>query len=66
MYEVLINTDKCNGCGECVDICPSDVYEIQDGKSIVINAEECVGCESCMEVCERNAITVKEFGTAAA
>ena len=66
MYEILINTGKCNGCGECVDICPSDVYEIQDGKSIVINAEECVGCESCMEVCERNAITVKEFGTAAA
>ena len=66
MYEILINTNKCNGCGECVDICPSDVYEIQDGKCIAINAEECVGCESCMEVCERNAITVKEFGTAAA
>ena len=66
MYEVLIDSNKCNGCGECVDICPSDVYELQGGISIAINAEECVGCESCVEVCERNAITVKEIGTVAA
>jgi len=66
MYVILIDTDKCSGCGECVDICPSDVFELQDKISVAINAEECVGCESCVEVCERRAITVNETASAAA
>jgi len=66
MYEVIVDNDKCIGCGECVDICPVEVYELQDEKSIPVNAEECVGCESCIEVCEQDAITVREVGSAAA
>jgi len=49
---------KCVGYGECVDVCPVDVYEIKDEKSIPINANKCLGCESCGEVCEQEAITV--------
>ena len=48
------------GCGECVDVCPVEVYEIKDGKSEPVNSEECLGCESCVEVCETSAITVEE------
>ena len=48
-YNVNVDTDKCVGCGECVDVCPVEVYEIKDGKS-----------ESCVEVCETSAITVEE------
>jgi NAD-dependent dihydropyrimidine dehydrogenase PreA subunit len=59
-YKPEVNSEKCVGCGECVDICPVDVYEIQDEKSVVVNEEECVGCESCLEVCEENAITIAE------
>lgn len=66
MYEVIVDNDKCIGCGECVDICPVEVYELQDEKSVPVNAEECVGCESCIEVCEHEAITVREAGSAAA
>jgi NAD-dependent dihydropyrimidine dehydrogenase PreA subunit len=43
-----------------VDICPEEVYELQDEKSVPVRAEDCVGCESCIEVCEEEAITVKE------
>ena len=66
MYEIIVDNDKCIGCGECVDICPVGVYELQDEKSVPVNAEECVGCESCVEVCEHEAITVREYGEAAA
>jgi NAD-dependent dihydropyrimidine dehydrogenase PreA subunit len=66
MYEVIVDNDKCIGCGECVDICPVEVYELRDEKSVPVNAEECVGCESCIEVCEQDAITVREIGSAAA
>jgi NAD-dependent dihydropyrimidine dehydrogenase PreA subunit len=61
MYQIDVDEEKCIGCGECVEVCPSDVYEIQDEKSIVVNEEECVGCESCLEVCEQEAITITEM-----
>ena len=60
-YKPEVNVEKCVGCGECVDICPVDVYELQDEKSVPVNADECVGCESCIEVCEHEAITVTEI-----
>jgi NAD-dependent dihydropyrimidine dehydrogenase PreA subunit len=59
-WTVTVDADKCNGCGECVDVCPVEVYELQDGKSVAVNEEECLGCESCVEVCETGAITVEE------
>lgn len=59
-YNVNVDQDKCVGCGECVDVCPVEVYEMKDGKSEPANAEECLGCESCVEVCSSDAITVEE------
>lgn len=47
-YKPEVNTEKCIGCGECVEVCPVDVYELQDEKSVPVNAEECLGCESCI------------------
>jgi NAD-dependent dihydropyrimidine dehydrogenase PreA subunit len=60
MYKIQVDQEKCIGCRECVDICPVDVYEMQDEKSVPVSEEECIGCESCVEVCEQEAITVTE------
>lgn len=59
-YEVVVDAEKCIGCEECIEVCPVDVYEMRDEKSVVVNGEECLGCESCIEVCEQEAITVTE------
>ncbi len=59
-WNVMVDADKCTGDGECVDVCPVEVYELQDGKAVPVNAEECLGCESCVEVCEAGAVTVEE------
>ena len=61
MWNVEVNAEKCVGCGECVDICPVEVFELQDEKAVPVYAEECLGCESCIEVCEEGAITVEEI-----
>ncbi|MDP3285208.1 MAG: 4Fe-4S binding protein, partial [Desulfobacterales bacterium] len=55
-----VDEEKCQGCGECVDVCPVEVFELQGEKSVPVNAEECLGCESCIEVCEPGAIIVEE------
>ena len=60
MYQVTVDKGKFDGKGECVDTCPANVFEIQDGKSEPVNMDECLGCESCVEVCPAGAITVKE------
>jgi len=59
-FNPVVDEDKCEGCEECVDVCPVEVFEMVDGKSSPVNAEECLGCESCVEVCEVSAITVEE------
>lgn len=58
MYEITIDKEKCNGCGECVDICPAEVLELVNEKSEVANIDECLGCESCVETCPESAITL--------
>ncbi len=60
MYELTIDKEKCTGCGECVDICPSEVLELKDEKAEVANIDECLGCESCVETCPESAITLTE------
>ena len=59
-YKVIVDAEKCVGCGECVDVCPVEVYELQNNKAVAVNPEECLGCESCVEVCDQNAITIEE------
>lgn len=57
MYKLLYDVTKCDGCGECVEICPQGVWEMgDDGKAVIANQEECIACESCIEVCPTGAI----------
>lgn len=29
-FFITIDTDKCDGCGDCVDVCPADIIEVKD------------------------------------
>jgi NAD-dependent dihydropyrimidine dehydrogenase PreA subunit len=62
MYLVNVNMECCTGCGECVNICPVEVYQLgPDGKTDPYQAGECVGCMSCGEVCPDHCIEVREM-----
>lgn len=61
MYNVVVDTEKCTGCEECVGICPNEVFQMTDGKSDPYQAAECVFCESCLGVCPTSAITITEM-----
>lgn len=61
MYLVNVDAEKCDGCEECVNICPSEVFKIADGKSAPHQASECAYCLSCVEACPNGSITVTEM-----
>jgi Na+-translocating ferredoxin:NAD+ oxidoreductase RNF subunit RnfB len=60
-FFVKIQSEMCNGCGECVDVCPVDVIVLKDKKAVAEKEEECLGCESCVEVCKNKAISIEEI-----
>ncbi len=53
---VEIDLKLCNGAGQCVDVCPADVYQVVDGKVKADNIVECIECGACQDVCPNNAI----------
>ena len=54
----IIDQEKCNACGECVDSCPLDAIEI-NGDKAVVDEETCGDCGACIDVCPTEAITVE-------
>ncbi len=55
----VINLEKCNGCGICVDMCVMNCYEVANGKARVVNAKACVTCDVCKGYCPNKAIEIK-------
>ena len=67
MADVKVDWKKCNGDGVCADVCPVNVFELQDiqeytdsKKSVPIRKEDCILCMACVNSCPTEAITVAE------
>lgn len=55
-FWVKVDLDLCEGIGACVDICPAEVYILDDGKVNADNIGECTECMACLDICPNNAI----------
>ncbi|RLJ05189.1 MAG: 4Fe-4S ferredoxin [Candidatus Aenigmatarchaeota archaeon] len=51
-----VDKEKCIGCGACVSVCPANVFEMKDGKSVVMRPEDCMECGACVANCPQEAI----------
>ncbi len=65
MYIITIDLDKCEGCGDCIENCPVDLFKLveEDGKKYaeyIGGTDDCIGCMSC-DTCEEGAVTVEEM-----
>lgn len=55
----FVNTKICNGCGNCLEVCPSDAIKL-DHNLAFIDQDICQGCAACMDACPQGAILEQE------
>lgn len=60
---VVVDPDRCNCCGICVEICPN-LFEIQDDTvepvTDIVPTEEEDRCQEAAEACPEEAIILEE------
>lgn len=52
----VIFSEKCNGCGLCVEVCNKDALVMEDGKVTFTGPVECDYCGECETICPNEAI----------
>ena len=51
---VKIDSNKCTGCGGCIDLCPEIAISMINDV-VTVNEELCTGCNICIKVCPMRA-----------
>ena len=59
----FVYMSMCDGCGKCVEICPSDIMHIDPAmrRAYNIEPEYCWECYSCVKACPQNAIDMRGY-----
>lgn len=60
LLDLPIANDKCDGCGECAEMCPTAAIDVIGGMAVVLSTH-CVACALCMDVCPKGAIEFEEI-----
>jgi len=55
-----IDEKKCTSCGNCIQLCPMQVFKKQEEKVVVDKPKECIGCKACEVQCDKQAIKIIE------
>ncbi|TKJ24422.1 MAG: hypothetical protein CEE42_11065 [Promethearchaeota archaeon Loki_b31] len=70
--DMIVNPEKCNGCGQCVEVCQFKAISLADLKQeyedvsllvnkAFINPAICKGCGRCAAVCRLKAIDARHY-----
>ena len=55
---LVYTPEKCTGCGRCAEVCPHDVFTIQNKKAMLVSRDNCMECGACQINCAFAAIAV--------
>ncbi|MDP2106712.1 MAG: mercury methylation ferredoxin HgcB [Desulfobulbaceae bacterium] len=53
-----LKEDLCIGCGACVEVCPHQVFAVNESKATIVDLDGCMECGACALNCPVAAITV--------
>ena len=67
MAKLTIRTERCKGCGLCVNACPKKILVLAQDKinakghhpAEIIDQEKCIACAFCATMCPDCVITVE-------
>jgi len=54
-----IDPSRCGGCGMCVEVCPHNVFRVENLKAHITNLDLCMECGACAKNCAAHALTVR-------
>jgi ferredoxin len=57
---IMIDEEKCTGCGECIPNCPEGAIQLIDGKARLISDLFCDGLGACIGYCPEGAIAFEK------
>jgi len=60
----FVEADKCDGCEECLSVCPKNAIQMNNENKAVIDGALCVGGGSCLGSCPQEAIDLKGYTNA--
>ncbi len=55
----IVDSEKCTGCGVCVEACPTEAIQIRNDLAVV-NEEKCIDCGTCEDECAKDAIMLPQ------
>ncbi len=58
---IVVDEEKCTGCGNCVKACPPQCLEVYEKKARMIPGIVCMSCSACVAHCEKDAISMHGF-----
>ncbi len=53
-----LETERCVGCGRCVEVCPHAVFAVDGGKARIAERGRCMECGACARNCPVGVISV--------
>ncbi|RPI79603.1 MAG: ferredoxin family protein [Desulfobacteraceae bacterium] len=54
-----LDPTACIGCGACTEVCPHQVFALNDRKARIADLNGCMECGACMLNCPTQAIRLK-------
>jgi NAD-dependent dihydropyrimidine dehydrogenase PreA subunit len=55
---ITFNHNRCNGCGNCVKVCPLGIIQLENKKALSKSELDCTLCNLCVISCKQRAINL--------